>query len=75
LSNKISSQTNTIVNPKGEWIFDGEVGIKKISSFSNGGSKNWVHFKLSRDGGVTNPGRRAVGGVFTTHFQRDDATY
>ena len=34
-----------------------------------------VHFKLSRVGGDTNPGRRAVGGVFTAHFQRDDATY
>lgn len=40
LSNKIISQTNEIVNPKGKWFFGAEIGINKISSFSMGESKN-----------------------------------
>ena len=40
LSNKIISQTNEIINPKGKWFFGAEIGINKISSFSTGESKN-----------------------------------
>jgi hypothetical protein len=40
LSNKIISQTNEIINPKGKWFFGAEIGINKINSFSNGESKN-----------------------------------
>lgn len=38
ISNKIISQTNEIVNPRGKWFFGGEVGINKIHSFSFGES-------------------------------------
>jgi hypothetical protein len=40
ISNKIISQTNEIINPKGKWFFGAEIGINKISSFSNGESTN-----------------------------------
>ena len=35
LSNKITSQTNEIVNPKGKWFFGVEIGTNKINSFSS----------------------------------------
>ncbi|MEO6903612.1 MAG: outer membrane beta-barrel protein [Bacteroidia bacterium] len=40
LSNRIISQTNENVNPKGKWYFGGEMGLNKITSFSNGKSQN-----------------------------------
>lgn len=39
LSNKITSQTNEIVNPKGKWFFGVEMGTNKINSFSSGETK------------------------------------
>ena len=39
LSNKIISQTNENVNPKGKWFFGVEMGPNIINSFSNGESK------------------------------------
>lgn len=39
LSNKIISQTNEIINPKGKLFFGAEIGINKISSFSTGEPK------------------------------------
>ena len=38
-SNKIISQTNEIINPKGKLFFGLEMGTNKINSFSNGDSK------------------------------------
>jgi hypothetical protein len=38
--NKISSQSNEIINPNGKWFFGAEIGINKIGSFSNGESEN-----------------------------------
>ncbi|MEZ4876770.1 MAG: hypothetical protein R2805_04360 [Flavobacterium sp.] len=39
-SNRIISQTNENINPKGNWFFGVEIGINKISSFSNEASKS-----------------------------------
>ncbi|MCK0180610.1 porin family protein [Flavobacteriaceae bacterium S0862] len=39
LSNKITSQTNEIVNPKGKWFFGVEMGTNKINSFYSGETK------------------------------------
>jgi len=39
LSNKITSQTNDFVNPKGKWFFGVEMGTNKINSFSSGETK------------------------------------
>jgi hypothetical protein len=40
ISNKIISQTNEIINPKGKWFFGAEIGTNEITSFSNGESNN-----------------------------------
>jgi hypothetical protein len=45
-------------------VHSGIVNFKKLSAFQF--VAGWWD---------TNTGRRAVGGVFTAHFQRDDATY
>ncbi|TWO33269.1 porin family protein [Seonamhaeicola sediminis] len=37
-SGSVISQTNEIINPKGQWYFGVEMGINKINSFNNGES-------------------------------------